>query len=91
VLLPKVQRAEHVAWLTALGQIEHAIGLPAGRIGIGRRSRTQRGAVDAIAAGSARLEALVFGPADFRQPINMRASGRRATPALASATRTTTC
>lgn len=76
VLLPKVQRAEHVAWLDlTLSQIEHALGLPAGRIGIEAQIEQARGvaAVDAIAAGSPRLEALVFGPADFMASINMRA------------------
>lgn len=76
MLLPKVQRSEHVAWLDlTLSQIEHAIGLPAGRIGIEAQIEDARGvaAVDAIAAGSARLEALVFGPADFMASINMRA------------------
>src|SRR5262245_44496226 len=75
VLLPKVQRAEQVAWLDyTLGQIEQAIGLPTGRIGIEAQIEDARGvaAADAIAAGSPRLEALVFGPADFMASVNMR-------------------
>ncbi|HKE52759.1 MAG TPA: CoA ester lyase [Actinomycetes bacterium] len=75
VLLPKVRRAEQVAWLDyTLGQIEQAIGLPTGRIRIEAQIEDARGvaAVDAIAAGSPRLEALVFGPADFMASVNMR-------------------
>lgn len=75
VLLPKVQCPDHVAWLDlTLGQIERATGLPIGRIGIEAQIEDARGlaAVDEIAASSARLEALVFGPADFMASVNMR-------------------
>jgi citrate lyase subunit beta/citryl-CoA lyase len=74
VMLPKVQSAEHVAWLDlTLGQIESALGLPAGRIGIEVQIETARGLVnvDAIAAASARTETIIFGPADFMASINM--------------------
>jgi len=75
VLLPKAEGAEHVAWLDlTLGQIEQAADLPVGRIGIEAQIESARGlvAADAIAAASTRLEALVFGPADFMASVNMR-------------------
>ncbi len=75
VLLPKVQRPEQIAWLDLLlGQIEQAVGLPATGIGIEAQVEDARGlaAVDAIAAASDRLEALVFDPADFMASITMR-------------------
>jgi citrate lyase subunit beta / citryl-CoA lyase len=75
VMLPKVQSAEHVAWLDlTLGQLEASLGLPAGRIGIEAQIETARGLVnvDAIAAASARTETIIFGPADFMASINMR-------------------
>lgn len=73
--LPKVEDAVQVAWLDLLlTQIEKANGLPVGRIGIEAQIENARGLVniDAIAAASPRLEALVFGPADFMASINMR-------------------
>ncbi|MFC4587456.1 HpcH/HpaI aldolase/citrate lyase family protein [Sphaerisporangium corydalis] len=75
LMLPKAEDAGHVAWLdTLLTQIEKAVGLPVGRIGIEAQIESARGLVnvDAIAAASPRLEALVFGPADFMASINMR-------------------
>jgi citrate lyase subunit beta / citryl-CoA lyase len=75
VMLPKVQSAEHVAWLDlTLGQLESSLGLPAGRIGIEAQIETARGLVnvDAIAAASPRTETIIFGPADFMASINMR-------------------
>jgi citrate lyase subunit beta / citryl-CoA lyase len=75
VILPKVQDAGHVTALDMLlTQIEKAMGLPAGRIGIEAQIENAAGLVnvDAIAAASPRLQALVFGPADFMASINIR-------------------
>ncbi|RCW42797.1 citrate lyase subunit beta/citryl-CoA lyase [Halopolyspora algeriensis] len=75
IMLPKVGSPDQVHWLDlSLGQIEKAIGLEAGTIGIEAQIEDARGLVDvdAIAAASPRLETLVFGPADFMASINMR-------------------
>ena len=75
VMLPKVSDASHVVWLdTLLGQIERAVGLPEGGIGVEAQIEDARGLVnvDDIAASSPRLETLVFGPADFMASIGMR-------------------
>ncbi|WP_431038031.1 HpcH/HpaI aldolase/citrate lyase family protein [Streptomyces sp. P6-2-1] len=75
LLLPKVQDAQQVVALDLLlTQIEKATGLDVGRIGIEAQIEDARGlvAVDAIAAASPRLEALVFGPADFMASIAMK-------------------
>jgi citrate lyase subunit beta / citryl-CoA lyase len=75
VMLPKVQSADHIAWLDlTLGQVEAALGLPVGRIGIEAQIETARGLVnvDSIAAASPRIETIIFGPADFMASINMR-------------------
>jgi citrate lyase subunit beta/citryl-CoA lyase len=75
VILPKVQDPTEVVWLdTLLTQIEKTMGLQVGRIGIEAQIENARGLVnvDAIAGSSRRLEALVFGPADFMASINMR-------------------
>ncbi|GGT86950.1 HpcH/HpaI aldolase/citrate lyase family protein [Actinomadura citrea] len=75
VMLPKVSDAAHVQWLDRLlTQIERATGLPAGRIGIEAQIEDARGMVnvDAIAASSPRLEALVLGPGDLMASINMK-------------------
>jgi citrate lyase subunit beta/citryl-CoA lyase len=75
VMLPKVQDPTEVIWLdTLLTQIEKAMGYEVGRIGIEAQIENARGLVnaDAIAGSSARLETLVFGPADFMASINMR-------------------
>ncbi|WP_433219234.1 HpcH/HpaI aldolase/citrate lyase family protein [Microtetraspora malaysiensis] len=74
LLLPKVEDASHVVWLDMLlTQIEKALGLTR-RIGIEAQIESARGLVnvDAIAASSARLETLVFGPADFMASIGMK-------------------
>jgi hypothetical protein len=57
-----------------LGQLERAVGLPPGRTGIEAQIEDAAGlaAVEAIAASSARLVSLVFGPADFMASIGMR-------------------
>jgi citrate lyase subunit beta/citryl-CoA lyase len=75
IVLPKVTGPGDIAWLDLLlGQIEQSVGLPPGRIGIEAQIEDAAGlaAVDAIAAASARLEALVFGPADFMASLGMR-------------------
>jgi citrate lyase subunit beta/citryl-CoA lyase len=75
IVLPKVTGPRDIAWLDLLlGQVEQSVGLPPGRIGIEAQIEDAAGlaAVDAIAAASARLEALVFGPADFMASLGMR-------------------
>jgi citrate lyase subunit beta/citryl-CoA lyase len=78
IVLPKVASPSHVTWLDLLlTQIERAAGRdgePAPRIGIEAQIEDASGlaAVDAIAAASDRLEALIFGPADFMASLGMR-------------------
>ncbi|WP_159941514.1 MULTISPECIES: CoA ester lyase [unclassified Nocardiopsis] len=75
LVLPKVTGARDVQWLdTLLTQIERAVGLEVGRIGIEAQIEDARGlvAVDAIAGASPRLESLVYGPADFMASLNMK-------------------
>jgi citrate lyase subunit beta/citryl-CoA lyase len=75
IMLPKVQEAAHVQWLDlTLTQIEKTLGLPVGGIGIEAQIENAKGLVnvDAIAGASARLETIIFGPADFMASINMR-------------------
>jgi citrate lyase subunit beta / citryl-CoA lyase len=84
IVLPKVSGPLEVAWLDLLlSQIEQATGLAAGRIGIEAQIEDAAGlaAVDAIAASSPRLEALVFGPADFMASLGMRSLTVGAQPA----------
>ncbi len=75
LMLPKVSSPDHVVWLDLLlTQIERAVGLPVGRIGIEAQIEDARGltGIDRIAGASPRLEALVFGPGDLMASINMR-------------------
>ncbi|HSF26128.1 MAG TPA: CoA ester lyase [Actinomycetes bacterium] len=75
IMLPKVQNAEQVVALDLLlTQIETAMGLEVGRIGIEAQIENARGLVevDAIAEASPRLETIIFGPADFMASINMK-------------------
>jgi citrate lyase subunit beta/citryl-CoA lyase len=75
LVLPKVQSAAHVQWLDlTLTQIEQALGLPVGGIGIEAQIENAAGLVnvDQIAAASPRVETLVFGPADFMASIAMK-------------------
>ncbi|WP_067805129.1 HpcH/HpaI aldolase/citrate lyase family protein [Actinomadura formosensis] len=75
IMLPKVADATHVQWLDRLlTQIERAMGLPVGGIGIEAQIEDARGMVhvDAIAASSPRLEALVLGPGDLMASLNMK-------------------
>jgi citrate lyase subunit beta/citryl-CoA lyase len=75
LMLPKVQTAEHVTALDMLlTQVEMTVGLDVGRIGIEAQIENALGLVnvDAIATASARVETIVFGPADFMASINMK-------------------
>lgn len=75
IVLPKVSTPAHVVWLDLLlGQVEREADLPQGRIAIEAQIEDAAGlaAVDAIATASARLAALVFGPADFMASLGMR-------------------
>jgi citrate lyase subunit beta / citryl-CoA lyase len=75
VLLPKVQTPEHVVALDLLlTQLERAHGYEVGRIAIEAQVEDALGLanVEAVAAASPRLEALVFGPADFMASVGMR-------------------
>ena len=75
LILPKVSDPAAVVWLDVLlGQLERSAGLEPGRIGIEAQIEDAAGlaAVEAIAAASPRLIALVFGPADFMASIGMR-------------------
>src|SRR4051812_43453361 len=75
VMLPKVQSAEQVVWLDlTLTQLEKTLGFEVGRIGIEAQIENARGLVnvDAIATASPRLEAIIFGPADFMASIAMK-------------------
>jgi citrate lyase subunit beta / citryl-CoA lyase len=84
IVLPKVTGVRDISWLDLLlSQIEQATGQPAGRIGIEAQIEVAAGlaAVDAIAAASPRLEALVFGPADFMASVGMRSLTVGAQPA----------
>ena len=84
IVLPKVTDPAHIAWLDlTLSQIEQDTGGEVGRIGIEAQIEDARGLanVDAIAAASPRLRALVFGPADFMASLGMRSLQVGAQPA----------
>ncbi len=75
IVLPKVTDPRQIAWLDlTLGQIERDAGAAVGRIAIDAQIEDAAGlaAVEAIAAASPRLRALVFGPADFMASVGMR-------------------
>ncbi|MEI7778274.1 MAG: CoA ester lyase [Actinomycetes bacterium] len=75
IMLPKVQTAQQVVSLDLLlTQIEKTMGFEVGRIGIEAQIENALGLVnvDAIAAASPRVEAIIFGPADFMASINMK-------------------
>jgi citrate lyase subunit beta / citryl-CoA lyase len=75
LMLPKVQDAGQVVALDLLlTQIEKTMGLAVGRIGIEVQIENAAGLmnVEQIAAASPRLEAIIFGPADFMASINMK-------------------
>ncbi len=74
IMLPKVQNAAQVIALDLLlTQIEKEVGLPAGHVGIEAQIETTTGLinVEEICAASSRLEAVVFGPADFAASMEM--------------------
>ncbi|MCL4449560.1 MAG: CoA ester lyase [Actinobacteria bacterium] len=74
VMLPKVSSASEIIALDLLlTQIEANAKLPAGHIGIEAQIETAQGLinVEEICAASSRLEAIVFGPADFAASIEM--------------------
>lgn len=84
LILPKVESAEQVVALDLLlSQLERATGLEPGRIGIEAQIESARGLVevDAIAAASPRLEAVIFGPGDFMASVAMRSMSLGAQPA----------
>jgi citrate lyase subunit beta / citryl-CoA lyase len=84
IILPKVAGPPDVVWLDLLlSQIEQAVGLERGRIAIEAQIEDAAGlaSVDAIAGASARLEALIFGPADFMASMGMRSLTVGAPPA----------
>jgi len=75
IMLPKVESASHIQWLDlTLTQLEKALGLQVGRIGIEAQIENAAGLinVDSIAAASPRVETIIFGPADFMASINMK-------------------
>ena len=75
IMLPKVASPEQVVALDLLlTQIEAAMGYVVGRIGIEAQIENASGliAVDQIAKASARVETIIFGPADFMASINMK-------------------
>ncbi len=75
IMLPKVQTADQVVALDLLlTQIEKTTGLEVGRIGIEAQIENALGLtnVDSIATASPRVEAIIFGPADFMASINMK-------------------
>jgi citrate lyase subunit beta/citryl-CoA lyase len=75
LILPKVSAPQHVVWLdTLLTQVEQAAGVPVGKTRIEAQIEDAPGlaAVEAIAASSPRLAALIFGPGDFMASVGMR-------------------
>lgn len=73
IILPKVRRPEDVCFVdTLLTQIEENVGLEK-RIGIEALIETAEGLtrVEEIARASSRLEALIFGPADFAASVGV--------------------
>jgi citrate lyase subunit beta / citryl-CoA lyase len=74
IVLPKVESpAQVVAAELVLRQAEIRVGLPVGHVGIEAQIESAAGLieVEAICAASPRLEAVVFGPADFAASMHM--------------------
>jgi citrate lyase subunit beta/citryl-CoA lyase len=74
IVLPKVESpAQVVAADLVLRQAEIRAGLPVGHVGIEAQIESPAGLieVEAICAASTRLEAVVFGPADFAASMQM--------------------
>jgi len=75
IMLPKVADAAQIEALDILlTQIEKTIGLEVGKIGIEAQIETAQGLINVneIAFASPRIEAIIFGPADFMASINMK-------------------
>jgi len=75
IMLPKVADAAQVQALDILlTQIEKTNGLEVGKIGIEAQIKTAQGLINVndIAFASPRIEAIIFGPADFMASINMK-------------------
>jgi citrate lyase subunit beta/citryl-CoA lyase len=75
LILPKAETAHHVAAVDLmLTQLETAHRLEAGRLRLEVQIESALGLqnIDSIATASARVETLVFGPADFMASLNMR-------------------
>ena len=75
IMLPKVADAAQVQTLDILlTQIEKVTGLEVGKIGIEAQIETAQGLINVndIAFASPRIEAIIFGPADFMASINMK-------------------
>jgi len=75
IMLPKVADAAQVQALDILlTQIEKTNGLEVGKIGIEAQIETAQGLINVneIAFASPRIEAIIFGPADFMASINMK-------------------
>jgi citrate lyase subunit beta/citryl-CoA lyase len=84
LVLPKTQSAAQVVALDLLlTQVEHAAGLPLGRIGLEVQIEDAIGLlhVTEIAAASPRLQSLVFGPGDFMASLGMGGLNVGAQPA----------
>ena len=76
VMVPKVRNAGDVAYVDrALLQLEQALDLPPGRIGIEAQIEDAMGLMNAdeIAFSSTRLETLTYGPADFSASMQLPA------------------
>ena len=74
MILPKTQSAAEVVALDLLlSQVELNSGLTVGHVGIEAQIETAHGIlnVEEICAASPRLEAVVFGPADFAASLEM--------------------
>jgi citrate lyase subunit beta / citryl-CoA lyase len=74
IMVPKVRNAGDVAFVDrALLQLEQALGLDVGRIGIEAQIEDAEGLMraDEIAFSSDRLETLTYGPADFSASMQL--------------------
>jgi len=74
IIIPKVQRPEDLqVAATLLFQIEMAVGLEAGKVGLEAQIESAEGLVnvDGIARATERLTALHFGPGDFAASLRM--------------------
>lgn len=74
IVIPKVDRPEDLAGVDVLlGSVERAVGLPVGGIGVEVQIESASGLlqVEGIAAGSGRVESLIFGPGDYAASMRM--------------------